>query len=74
MEKIDENRERGWGKPEKLACGGRGRVSKVLIPGGRNPIHSRGSCIQTNNGGWGVAFHQVTHDWSVSAGKVRAMS
>lgn len=27
-----------------------------------------------NNGGWGVPFHQVTHDWSLSAGKVRAMS
>lgn len=43
-------------------------------PRGRNLIRSIGSHIQANNGGWGVTFHQVTHDWSLSAGKIRAMS
>lgn len=66
--KIDDEE---W---ERLAGGGRTVFPRCLPPRGRNPIHSRGSCVQTNNGDWGVAFHQMTHDWSVSAGKVRAMS
>lgn len=50
----------GVGVEERLAGGGRTHVSEVHTPRGRNPIHSRGSCIQTNNGYWGVVFHQMT--------------
>lgn len=40
-----------------------GPCFQVAYPWGRNLIHSMGSCIPTNNGDWGVTFHQMTPDW-----------